>query len=184
MPSLSWHKHGSDYAFSQAWGSFILESSENECCAQGGDVIRSIRSETNAKVKVEDIVPGQTERAITISAADKSGAPSCPTQDALQKLLQRVVEIEGPGGVVAIAPTVRVCILAEICMLHAQPLRCGMQPAWIASHAAYAVHAVLLTLCRSQPPSSWIVPLLHTLWAKGVRASSTLQRRARLQSQH
>jgi hypothetical protein len=38
---------------------------------QGGDVIKSIRTETGARIKLEDVVPGQHERTISISAPDR-----------------------------------------------------------------------------------------------------------------
>ena len=38
---------------------------------QGGEVIKNIRDTTGAKVKLENLVPGFTDRVITISSEDR-----------------------------------------------------------------------------------------------------------------
>ncbi|GFH19306.1 uncharacterized protein HaLaN_16234, partial [Haematococcus lacustris] len=53
---------------------------------KGGEVIRQIRQETGAKVKVEDVVTGHPDRAVTISAPDR------------QRLMSRVLEVDGLDG--------------------------------------------------------------------------------------
>ncbi|KAJ9514921.1 hypothetical protein QJQ45_028651, partial [Haematococcus lacustris] len=65
---------------------------------KGGEVIRQIRQETGAKVKVEDVVTGHPDRAVTISAPDRLGQASCGTQDAIQRLMSRVLEVDGLDG--------------------------------------------------------------------------------------
>eukprot|EP00249_Psilotum_nudum_P018422 c26796_g1_i2 orf=244-1953(+) len=75
---------------------------------KGGNVIKAIRQETRAKVKVEDAVPGSDERVIYISSSspkggrdskskDKAGGKDgmlCPAQEALFRVHARITDTD------------------------------------------------------------------------------------------
>lgn len=75
---------------------------------KGGNIVKALREETQAKITVSDSVPGSDERVIIISSpsdkqAKKNSAyndvlePHCAAQDALLKVHDRIVE-EDLGG--------------------------------------------------------------------------------------
>lgn len=64
---------------------------------KGGEVIARLRSETDARIKVEDRVNGCDERVVTISSSESNGEESaehCPAQLALFKVIERIVDLE------------------------------------------------------------------------------------------
>lgn len=84
---------------------------------KGGNIVKALREETQAKITVSDSVPGSDERVITISSpSDKQAKrhsgyngrhverdydmlePRCAAQDALLKVHERIIE-EDLGGV-------------------------------------------------------------------------------------
>ncbi|GAX79426.1 hypothetical protein CEUSTIGMA_g6867.t1 [Chlamydomonas eustigma] len=62
---------------------------------KGGDIIRSIRDKTGARVKLDDPVKGLNERAIIIYSPDKPGAETCGAQDALLRVIEQMHEPDG-----------------------------------------------------------------------------------------
>uniref|UniRef100_A0A6S8LM00 K Homology domain-containing protein n=1 Tax=Dunaliella tertiolecta TaxID=3047 RepID=A0A6S8LM00_DUNTE len=80
---------------------------------KGGDVVKSIRTSTGTRIKIEDTVPGLKERAVTVSAPDKPNEPCCPTDEALIRLIARVVELEGPDGKPTLPEEVEVKIIVD-----------------------------------------------------------------------
>ncbi|XP_051117526.1 KH domain-containing protein At4g18375-like [Andrographis paniculata] len=81
---------------------------------RGGDIVRALREETQAKITVSDSVPGSDERVISIfSPSDKYGKtrrgrdnerrygsmePHCAAQDALLKVFDKIVKEEILGA--------------------------------------------------------------------------------------
>eukprot|EP00249_Psilotum_nudum_P020190 c27596_g1_i3 orf=979-2661(+) len=75
---------------------------------KGGNVIKSFRQETRAKINVEDPVPGSDERIIYIFSSskgrsddDKAGEKEgvvCPAQEALFRVHNKIVDLEGGGS--------------------------------------------------------------------------------------
>lgn len=89
---------------------------------KGGGIIKSLRQETHAKIKIADSIPGVEERVIIIFSSPKDQRkehdeeknsdeeadnaakddidrePLCPAQDALFKVHARIVDGEGVGG--------------------------------------------------------------------------------------
>ncbi|KAI4339588.1 hypothetical protein MLD38_024512 [Melastoma candidum] len=68
---------------------------------RGGEIVKQLRLDTKAKIRIEDVVPGAEERVITIysfseesNAFDGSDDLVCPAQDALFKIHERVVADE------------------------------------------------------------------------------------------
>eukprot|EP00249_Psilotum_nudum_P018423 c26796_g2_i1 orf=228-1925(+) len=72
---------------------------------KGGGVIKAIRQETRAKVKVEDAIPGSEERVIYISSSSKGGRDNkskdtedgkeellCPAQEALFRVHAKITD--------------------------------------------------------------------------------------------
>jgi len=58
---------------------------------KGGEVINRLRSESGAKIRVEDFVPGCEERVIFISAEDTPDEDECPAQIALHAVIETVL---------------------------------------------------------------------------------------------
>ncbi|KAI3776978.1 hypothetical protein L1987_46771 [Smallanthus sonchifolius] len=65
---------------------------------RGGDIVKQLRSETKAKIRIGDTVPGCDERVVTIHSAsdetndfDTHNVRVCPAMDALFKVYERVV---------------------------------------------------------------------------------------------
>ncbi|MEW5311392.1 MAG: hypothetical protein WDW38_003113 [Sanguina aurantia] len=78
---------------------------------KGGDVIKMIREETGARVRVEDMAsPGAKERIITISSDDMPGAQVCSAQDALMRVIARMIEADMPNTGVVIPDIVELII--------------------------------------------------------------------------
>ena len=65
---------------------------------RGGDVIRQIRAETTAKIKILDAVPGAEERVVLITCNEDGVAPISPAQVALFRVYACVAEAGGGGG--------------------------------------------------------------------------------------
>ncbi|GLJ09206.1 hypothetical protein SUGI_0103820 [Cryptomeria japonica] len=89
---------------------------------KGGDIIKSLREETHAKIKIADSIPGVDERVIIIFSAPKDDRnknnddkdngeenddvgkdgsdrePLCPAQHALFRVYERIIEEERGGG--------------------------------------------------------------------------------------
>lgn len=89
---------------------------------KGGGIIKSLRQETHAKIKIADSIPGVDDRVIIIFSSPKDQRkehdedknsdgetdnavkddidrePLCPAQDALFKVHARIVDGEGGGG--------------------------------------------------------------------------------------
>ena len=65
---------------------------------QGGSVVREIRDSTGAKVKLDDSIPGLPERAVIIYSPDRPGEPTCGAQDALERVVVRMFEPDGPNS--------------------------------------------------------------------------------------
>ncbi|KAK3156813.1 hypothetical protein QOZ80_2AG0112270 [Eleusine coracana subsp. coracana] len=79
---------------------------------RGGDIVKALREETKAKIRVADSIPGADERVIIIfnyqhqsERADKAAEnisnlehmkPRCSAQDALMKIHDKIVEDEVP----------------------------------------------------------------------------------------
>lgn len=59
---------------------------------KGGDVIKHLRDETGARIKVEHAVPGAEERVIVISAPDTPEAEWSPSQRAVFHVYSRMME--------------------------------------------------------------------------------------------
>ncbi|XP_019173108.1 PREDICTED: KH domain-containing protein HEN4-like isoform X2 [Ipomoea nil] len=68
---------------------------------KGGSIIKALREETQAKITVEDSVPGSDERVIIVSSPsaqlpevteDVDMEPHCAAQDALLKIHEKIVE--------------------------------------------------------------------------------------------
>lgn len=71
---------------------------------RGGEIVKQLRAETKAKIRICEIVPGSDERVITIystsnetNASEESGDSVCPAQDALFKIHERVISEESHG---------------------------------------------------------------------------------------
>lgn len=75
---------------------------------KGGSIIKALRDETQAKITVEDSVPGSDERVIIVSSPsaqlpevteDVDMEPHCAAQDALLKIHEKIVEedLDGAG---------------------------------------------------------------------------------------
>ncbi|XP_031108956.1 KH domain-containing protein At4g18375-like isoform X1 [Ipomoea triloba] len=75
---------------------------------KGGSIIKALREETQAKITVEDSVPGSDERVIIVSSPsaqlpevteDVDMEPHCAAQDALLKIHEKIVEedLDGAG---------------------------------------------------------------------------------------
>lgn len=76
---------------------------------KGGNIIKALREETQAKITVEDSVPGSDERVIIVSSPsakvakvrhteDVAMVPYCAAQDALLKIHEKIVEEDLGGG--------------------------------------------------------------------------------------
>ena len=59
---------------------------------KGGDVIKHLRDDTGARIKVEHAVPGAEERVVLISAPDVAGAEWSPSQQAAFRVYSRMME--------------------------------------------------------------------------------------------
>lgn len=109
---LSENSHSSDTVYR-----IICQSKKiGSVIGKGGNIVKALREETQAKITVSDSVPGSDERVITISSpSDKQAKrhsaydgrqverdydvlePRCAAQDALLKVHDRIVE-EDLGG--------------------------------------------------------------------------------------
>lgn len=74
---------------------------------RGGEIVKQLRAETKAKIRIGETVPGCDERVVTIySVADESndledsGEFVCPAHDALIRIHQRVIaeDLRGREG--------------------------------------------------------------------------------------
>ncbi|KAI3784846.1 hypothetical protein L1987_43952 [Smallanthus sonchifolius] len=73
---------------------------------RGGDIVKQLRSETKAKIRIGETVPGCDERVVTIHSTsdetndfDMNDDRVCPAMDALFKVHDRVVTDEQVAGV-------------------------------------------------------------------------------------
>ncbi|PKA57518.1 KH domain-containing protein [Apostasia shenzhenica] len=84
---------------------------------KGGAVIRQIREETGARVRIEDPVPGSDERVVIVTAeAIICGEEASPAQRALVRVFERVVRGEEGKGVEKEVQETMVCrLLAPGC---------------------------------------------------------------------
>lgn len=80
---------------------------------KGGEVISAIRDSTGARVRIEDTVPGCPERVIFMYSEDNPEIPLCPAQDALFRVLSRVIEEESPMGPVIPQEAITVRLLVD-----------------------------------------------------------------------
>ncbi|XP_078432547.1 RNA-binding KH domain-containing protein [Wolffia australiana] len=72
---------------------------------RGGDIVKQLRSETHAKIRIGDTIPGCEYRVITIFSTcrktntfDDTGDDISPAQDALFRVHERLAAEEGPIG--------------------------------------------------------------------------------------
>ncbi|XP_072990491.1 RNA-binding KH domain-containing protein RCF3 isoform X1 [Typha latifolia] len=71
---------------------------------RGGEIVKQLRADTQAKIRIGETVPGCEERVITIFSASReinffedTGDKICPAQDALFRVHERLVTDEAPG---------------------------------------------------------------------------------------
>ncbi|CAL9054713.1 KH domain-containing protein At4g18375-like [Musa acuminata AAA Group] len=71
---------------------------------RGGEIVKQLRSDTQAKIRIGETLPGCEERVITIFSTSKetnkfedTGDNVCPAQDALFKVHERLVNDEAMG---------------------------------------------------------------------------------------
>ncbi|OEL30902.1 hypothetical protein BAE44_0008079 [Dichanthelium oligosanthes] len=71
---------------------------------RGGEIAKQLRTETQAKIRIGESVPGCEERVITIFSSsretntiDDTEDKVCPAQDALFRVHERLASDEGPG---------------------------------------------------------------------------------------
>ncbi|XP_008775908.1 RNA-binding KH domain-containing protein RCF3-like isoform X1 [Phoenix dactylifera] len=71
---------------------------------RGGEIVKQLRSDTQAKIRIGETVPGCDERVITIFSTSRetnsfedTGDNVCPAQDALFRVNERLVTDEAPG---------------------------------------------------------------------------------------
>ncbi|GBG73588.1 hypothetical protein CBR_g16930 [Chara braunii] len=70
-----------------------------------GAIIKQIREETGARIKIADAVPNVDERVVIISAKDDQEVAWSPAQDALFRVHNRTMEPDdGPGAPVMVQP--------------------------------------------------------------------------------
>jgi len=72
---------------------------------RGGEIAKQLRTETQAKIRIGESVPGCEERVITIfsssretNTVDDAEDKVCPAQDALFRVHERLASDEGPGN--------------------------------------------------------------------------------------
>ena len=72
---------------------------------RGGEIAKQLRTETQAKIRIGESVPGCEERVITIFSSsretntiDDAEDKVCPAQDALFRVHERLASDEGPGN--------------------------------------------------------------------------------------
>lgn len=80
---------------------------------KGGEVISAIRDSTGARVRIEDPVPGCPERVIFMYSDDNPDSPLCPAQDALFRVIARVIEEESPMGPVIPQEAITIRLLVD-----------------------------------------------------------------------
>ncbi|CAK9863214.1 unnamed protein product [Sphagnum jensenii] len=66
---------------------------------KGGNIIKALRQETGARIKIADAVPGVDERVIIISAPERDRAHGRDPQEALFRVHGRIVDAELPNQV-------------------------------------------------------------------------------------
>eukprot|EP00245_Coleochaete_scutata_P005389 TRINITY_DN1888_c0_g1_i2.p1 TRINITY_DN1888_c0_g1~~TRINITY_DN1888_c0_g1_i2.p1 ORF type:complete len:604 (+),score=111.05 TRINITY_DN1888_c0_g1_i2:97-1908(+) len=59
---------------------------------KGGSIIKQIRDETGARIKVADAVPGVEERVVIVSGPEAPGVEFSPSQEGLFRVHQRIIE--------------------------------------------------------------------------------------------
>ncbi|KAJ0987434.1 hypothetical protein J5N97_005790 [Dioscorea zingiberensis] len=71
---------------------------------RGGEIVKQLRSDTQAKIRIGDTVPGCDERVVTIYSSsrktnifDDTGDDICPAQDALFKVHESLLIVESPN---------------------------------------------------------------------------------------
>jgi poly(rC)-binding protein 2/3/4 len=87
---------------------------------RGGEIAKQLRTETQAKIRIGESVPGCEERVITIFSSsretntiDDMEDKVCPAQDALFRVHERLASDESPGNedIEEVAPQVTVRLL-------------------------------------------------------------------------
>lgn len=68
---------------------------------KGGEIVKKLRAETQAKISIGETVPGSEERVVTIISSsretntyEETGDPICPAQDALFRIFDRLITDE------------------------------------------------------------------------------------------
>eukprot|EP00976_Prorocentrum_cordatum_P060798 1176047-Prorocentrum_minimum.AAC.12 len=64
---------------------------------KGGEIIKQLRADTGARIRIEECLPNAEERVITISAGDTADASWSPAQEALFRVHSRIVEGDTEG---------------------------------------------------------------------------------------
>jgi hypothetical protein len=64
---------------------------------KGGEIIKQLRADTGARIRIEECLPNAEERVITISASDTADASWSPAQEALFRVHSRIVEGDNEG---------------------------------------------------------------------------------------
>ncbi|KAJ7299706.1 hypothetical protein O6H91_20G048700 [Diphasiastrum complanatum] len=65
---------------------------------KGGNIIRHIREETHASIKIADSVPNSDERVIVVSAIEILGDPFSPTLEAVLQVQSRIADLAEKDG--------------------------------------------------------------------------------------
>lgn len=60
---------------------------------KGGSIIKQIRDETGARVKIADAVPGVDERVVIVSGAEDRGREWSPAQEGLFRVYNRILDV-------------------------------------------------------------------------------------------
>ena len=153
-------------------GSNAPPAQERFCGAQGGNVIKGLRSKSGARIKVLEAADAAQERVILISSPAPANDDWAPAQIALFLAHACIVEAEGD----AVTARVEVSLLAHSCVLHKQPQRCGRTVQRIRQPACKAGMTWLL-LCAC-PQARLLVDKAHmgALMGKGGSVVAELRR--------
>ena len=75
-----------------------VKACEFSSTVQGGEVIRALRSETGARIKVLESVEGSQERAVVISSSVTADGEWAPAQLALFRVHSCIMDAEGDSS--------------------------------------------------------------------------------------